>query len=69
MKFMYHGIEHIVFLGDNGTLDTEIQVDGKSYVFSCEYASQYRKRNGNMTEYGLKQLAIEALDEAEQNDD
>ena len=62
MKINYAGKRHNVYLCDDGTMDTVIEVDGKEHRFDCEYASEFRKKDGKMTERGLRALAIEALD-------
>ena len=46
-----------VYLIDDGSLDTVIEINGKNYRFDSEYASIYRDKNGVMTEKGLKELA------------
>lgn len=55
-------INNKVYLEDDGTLDTVINVNNKSYRFDCEYASQYRTKEGIMTKKGLITLAKNALD-------
>lgn len=62
MTIRYRGKQWSVFLGDDGTLDTVITVNGKDVRFDGEYASQFRKQDGSMTERGLRQLAKEAID-------
>ena len=62
MKIRWRNEEHQVFLGDDGTLDTVISVDGEDHRFDGEYASQYRKRDGSMTAKGLRALAVEVLE-------
>lgn len=62
MRIRHGGKMHTVYLSDDGTLDTVIEVDGKEHRFDGEYAAGYRKRNGEMTERGLRELAIEALE-------
>jgi hypothetical protein len=47
---------HECFLGDDGTLDTVIIVDGKEYRFDTEFASQYRTKSGKMTKKGFVEL-------------
>lgn len=63
MKVKYGGKFHEVYLCDDGTLDTVISVDGQEHRFDGEYASQYRNKNGIMTKKGLKELALEVLND------
>jgi len=57
-----------VYLMDNGTLDTVLKVysflgnDSIECSFDCEYASQFRKKSGELTIKGFKNLAKEAID-------
>ena len=67
MTIRHSGREHEVYLGDNGTLDTLITVDGIEHTFDGEYASQYRDSDGAMTEDGLRTLAIECIEECEEH--
>ena len=67
--------EYEVYLKDYGTLDTVLNVyspmqhyaniDG-DVVFSQEYASQFRKENGDLTDEGFEILANEAIEEYEE---
>jgi|TARA_R100000093_G_scaffold67612_1_gene39047 major membrane immunogen (membrane-anchored lipoprotein) len=50
-----------VYLIDDGSLDTVIEINGKNYRFDSEYVSIYRDKNGVMTEKGLKELAEETI--------
>jgi len=50
-----------VFLIDDGSLDTVIEINGKIFRFDSEYASIYRNKDGEMTEKGLKELAEETI--------
>ena len=61
MRIRFAGHMHEVFLSDDGTLDTVIEVDGHEVRFDGEHASSYRTRDGVMTDRGLRALAIEAL--------
>ena len=57
-----------VFLVDDGTLDTVIRVkddNGSRFEdirFDCEYASEYRNKDGVLTQSGFKVLAQEAIE-------
>ena len=57
------GHYHEVGLGDDGTMDTVIEVDGREFRFDGEYASSYRRRDGSMTERGVRELARECLED------
>ena len=59
--------EYEVYLCDDGTLDTVISVDDIEHRFDCEYASQFRFDSGEMSEEGLKQLALEAIEDDERH--
>jgi len=50
-----------VFLIDDGSLDTVIEINGKIFRFDSEYASIYRNKSGEMTEEGLRELAEETI--------
>ena len=62
-----------VYLEDDGTMDTVLSVSpvnhdlwaryGSSEIrFDCEYASSFRKKNGDMTISGFRILAEEAIE-------
>lgn len=63
MKIRYGHKLHEVFLCDDGTMDTVIEVDGVEHRFDCEYASNMRDKTGAMTERGLRELGLEVLSE------
>lgn len=63
------GRKHSVFLMDDGTLDTVIKVDGKAFRYDADFASHYRKSNGEMTREGLRALANDAISGMDDNDD
>tara|TARA_R110002020_G_C15836421_1_gene734731 strand:+ start:208 stop:441 length:234 start_codon:yes stop_codon:yes gene_type:complete len=50
-----------VYLIDDGTLDTVIEINGKEFRFDSEYANIYRNEKGEMTEESLKELAEETI--------
>lgn len=62
MNFDHEHRRHKVELCDDGTLDTVIEVDGLTYRFDQEVASDFRLANGSFNRSGLRRLAIEALD-------
>lgn len=63
MRIKHGDHQHEVWLGDDGTLDTVIDVDGIEVRFSGEYASTYRRKDGSMTARGLRELAMEACND------
>ena len=52
---------HECYLGEDGTLDTVIVIDGRDHRFNAEYASYYRDGSGAMTEEGFIELATECI--------
>ena len=56
-----------VFLIDDGTLDTVIEIDGIEHRLDIEYASHYRDESGAMTETGLTELAKQCIEECEEH--
>lgn len=56
------GKTHEVYLCDDGTMDTVIEVDGSEIRYDCDYAASYRSDDGAMTREGLRSLAIEACE-------
>lgn len=62
VQFEHDGEQHEVFLVDDGTLDTVIEIDGREIRFDSEYASNFRKPDGSFDVNGLVELAIEELD-------
>lgn len=64
VNFNWAGSRWSVELLDDGTLDTHIRLsNGAEARFSQEYASQFRKRDGSMTSWGLRQLALNVLND------
>jgi hypothetical protein len=61
MKITIDGKEYDVQLLDDGTLDTVISVNGQECRYSQEFAYFYRDSSGAMTEEGLMDLAIDAV--------
>ena len=51
-----------VCLVDEGTLDTVFLVNGKRIAFDCNYAIQWRDKDGDFTDEGYKQAINEAID-------
>lgn len=51
-------------LGDNGTLDTVVYIDGMEQIFDMETAAEYRTENGGFTKSGfikfVKEIVIPA---------
>lgn len=50
-----------VYLVDDGTLDTVIDISGREFRFVAEFASYWRDEEGALSEEGLGQLALDAL--------
>jgi len=67
MKLTVDNTEFNVYLTDDGTLDTVIEVDGIEHRFDGEYASYWRDDNGAMTEEGLETLAKECINDCEEH--
>lgn len=60
-----------VYLGDDGTMDTVIEVSDyhghqKDVRFDGEFTSTYRLADGSMTKRGLKELGLEAIESLEE---
>jgi hypothetical protein len=55
------GNEFTVYLLDEGGTDTVIEVNGRKFNFSQEFASMWRDDQGVLSEAGLKELALDAL--------
>ncbi|MCH7759839.1 hypothetical protein IIA15_00335 [candidate division TA06 bacterium] len=63
MRVKTNLMEYDVLLGDDGTLDTVIVIDGEQEIrFSQEYASTFRQEDGSFTESSFRELAEEAVD-------
>jgi hypothetical protein len=60
MRIRHDDHEHEVFLGDDGTLDTVITVDGIDVRYG--ETDEYRDADGAMTRRGLRALAIDACE-------
>ena len=71
MRIRHDGQMWDVFLCDDGTMDTVIEVyDPKrdrsiESRFDCEWASYCRDRDGVMTRSGLRELAVDVIDDWE----
>jgi len=57
-----------VYLVDDDTIDTVIDVNGKEFRFDPEFASYWRDEDGTLSEEGLKELALDALSNMEEED-
>ena len=55
------GNEFEVALVDDGTEDTVIDVNGREFRFSNDFAGLWRDEAGNLSDEGLKELALDAL--------
>lgn len=66
MKIERDGKTFEVYLVDEGTLDTVIQIEGTEFVnrFDQEYASSFRdEQTGELTEEGFRELAEETVED------
>ena len=69
MRLRYDGRLWDVYLGDDGTLDTVIEVHpvrgdhpAQEVRFDVEWAANFRAADGAMTRRGLRALGLEAID-------
>jgi hypothetical protein len=53
--------EFEVYVVDDGTLDTVIDVAGREFTFDKDFAALWRDAEGNLSEEGLRELALGAL--------
>lgn len=67
MNLNHDGKTFEVYLLDDGTLDTVIEVDGIEHRYSTEFASQWRDEVGAMSETGIRELALLAIEEDERH--
>ena len=67
MQVKVDSTKYEVYLLDDGTMDTVIEIDGIEHRFDGEYASYYRAKMGEMTIVGLEMLARECIDEDERH--
>ena len=63
MKIQMGGKRHEVFLVDNGTMDTELSVNGIHVTYDAEFASEYRKADGSFSDAGFRRLAKLAVED------
>jgi hypothetical protein len=68
MKIEHKGETFDCYLGDDGTMDTVIEVNGVRVRFDCEYAARFRDGRGQVTEEGFKELAVEAIESVGEDD-
>ena len=57
-----------VHLVDDGTMDTVIDIEGREFRFDAEFASYWRDEEGALSEEGLKELALDALANIEEEE-
>jgi len=55
------GNEFDVYLEDDSTIDTVISINGREFRFTPEFAGFWRDEEGVLSEEGLRELALEAL--------
>lgn len=74
MRLTVNNIEYSCYLGDDGTLDTVIEITPVNCFaddctlearFDTEYASFFRDDKGAMTDDGFRGLALEAIENYE----
>ena len=63
MDVKVDNVKYDVYLLDDGTMDTVIEINGIEHRFDGEYTSNYRTKTGEMTLVGLELLARECIDE------
>lgn len=54
---------HECTLGDNGTLDTVICIDGTEHSLSGEYAAEFRDPDGSLTVRGFASLCRDLIED------
>jgi len=52
-----------VKLGDDGTLDTVLWIDGCEHRYSQDFGAEYRHQDGSISGQAWKSLARECLDD------
>jgi len=57
-----------VHLVDDGAIDTVIDIGGREFTFSNDYVSMLRDEDGALSEEGLKELALDALANIEEEE-
>jgi len=62
------GNEFDVYLVDDGSMDTVISISGMEFRFSSDFASMWRDEEGVLSEEGLRELALDALANMEEED-
>ncbi len=55
------GNEFAVTLADDGTSDAVVNINGREFRFSGEFASMWRDEEGGISDEGLEELALDAL--------
>ena len=62
MKLKIDGVHYQVWLVDDGTLDTVIEINDIEHRFSTEYAAHWRDETGALSDEGLEVMARDAID-------
>jgi len=62
MLIKHRGEIYDAHLSDDGTLDTVIIIEGKTYRISHEHAAEFRNADGSMTDEGFEELVKDILD-------
>jgi len=70
MKITDHenNVFDVFLVADDETTDTVIEINGKEFRFDADFASFWRDEEGNLSEEGLKQLALDALANMEEEE-
>ena len=48
-------------LGDNGTLETVVYIDGMEQIYDCETVASYREPNGSFSKSGFVRFIKEVV--------
>jgi len=61
MKIHYNGVDYNCGLGDDGSLDTIVLVNGIEYRFDSDAAADYRTGDGEFTPAAFKRFCLEVV--------
>jgi len=67
MEIIKDGKSYVCFLGDDGTLDTVIEINGKEFRFSD--TSHLRDESGTLTNEGFIELCEDCIEDLWQFED
>lgn len=68
VRIRVDGHTYDVFLVDDGTMNTVVRVEHREYRYDAEYAAQFRKKNGDFSLRGFRELAKDAIEAFIQED-